>query len=165
MKIGTAVGWLILITTVISAYNAVVRKTFDTSSNGMLEIQWYFFGAVFLLGAAYTLQQNAHVRIDIVSTRFSERSRAWIDIAGHVFFTLPLIGFILVSGWAFVQESYLVNEFSPDPGGLIRWPAKALIVVGFSLLGLQVFSEIIKKIDFLQTGHSADNRKQDSSCP
>lgn len=165
IKIGVAVGWLILITALISAYNAVVRKAFDMSSNGLLEIQWYFFGAVFLLGAAYTLQQNGHVRIDIVSNRFSEKSRAWIDIAGHVFFTLPLIGFIIVSGWGFVQESYLVNEYSADSGGLIRWPAKALIVVGFSLLGLQVFSEIIKKIDFLQTGHSADNRKQDSSCP
>lgn len=139
-------GWLILITTLISAYNAVVRKVFDFSSNGMLEIQWYLFGAVFLLGAAYTLQQNAHVRIDVIANRFSEKTRAWIDILGHFFFTLPLIGFILVSGWGFVQESYLVNEVSPDPGGLIRWPAKALIVVGFFLLGLQVLSEIIKKI-------------------
>ena len=165
MKIGTAVGWLILITTLISAYNAVVRKVFDISSNGLLEIQWYFFGAVFLLGAAYTLQQNAHVRIDIVSNRFSDKSRAWIDIAGHVFFTLPLIGFIMVSGWAFVQESYLVNEYSPDPGGLIRWPAQALIVVGFLLLGLQVVSEIIKKIAFLHEAHSDAGQRQDPPCP
>ena len=152
-----AVGWLILITTVVSAYNAVMRKAFDTSSNGMLEIQWYLFGAVFLLGAAYTLQQNAHVRIDLLSSRFTEKTRAWIDIVGHVFFTLPLIGFILVSAWGFVHESYLINEYSPDPGGLIRWPAKALILVGFGLLALQVLSEIIKKIHVL---HSA----QDPSC-
>ena len=156
-RIGVGVGWLILLTTLISAYNAVVRKAFDVSSNGLLEIQWYFFGAVFLLGAAYTLQQNAHVRIDIVSNRFSEKTRAWIDIVGHVFFTLPLIGFILVSAWGFVHESYLINEYSPDPGGLIRWPAKALILVGFGLLALQVLSEIIKKINVL---HSA----QDPSC-
>ncbi|MCR2747016.1 TRAP transporter small permease subunit [Limnobacter parvus] len=149
-KVGLAVGWLILLTTVISAYNAVVRKAFDTSSNGLLEIQWYFFGAVFLLGAAYTLQQNEHVRIDVVSGRFSEKTRAWIDIVGHVLFTLPLIGFVVVSGWHFTYESFLVNEYSPDPGGLIRWPAKALIVVGFVLLGLQVCSEVIKKIDVLQ---------------
>lgn len=164
IKIGIAVGWLILVTTLISAYNAVMRKTFDISSNGLLEIQWYFFGAVFLLGAAYTLQQNAHVRIDIVSSRFSEKTRAWIDIIGHVLFTLPLIGFIMVSGLSFVQESYLVNEYSPDPGGLIRWPAKALILVGFFLLALQVLSEILKKFEFLQTGQNPINQRQDSPC-
>lgn len=164
MKIGTAVGWLILITTLISAYNAVVRKTFDISSNGLLEIQWYFFGAVFLLGAAYTLQQDAHVRIDLVSNRFSEKTRAWIDIAGHVFFTLPLIGFIITSGWDFALESYLLNEDSPDPGGLLRWPAKALIVVGFLLLGLQVISEILKRITLLHSAHSAVSQRQDASC-
>jgi len=150
IKIGRAVGWLILLTTLVSAYNALVRKAFDYSSNGLLEIQWYLFGAVFLLGAAYTLQQNAHVRIDVVSNRFSERTRAWIDIAGHVLFTLPLIGFVVVSGWEFASASFSVNEYSPDSGGLIRWPAKALIVVGFVLLGLQVCSEIIKKLAILK---------------
>ena len=145
-KLGVAVGWLILITTVVSAYNAVARKAFDTSSNGMLEIQWYLFGAVFLLGTAYTLQQNAHIRIDLLSSRFSEKTRAWIDIAGHVLFTLPLIGFVIVHGWEFAYQSFLINEYSPDPGGLIRWPAKALIVLGFALLGLQVLSELIKKV-------------------
>lgn len=152
-KVGVAVGWLILVTTLVSTYNAVVRKTFDISSNGLLEIQWYLFGAVFLLGAAYTLQQNAHVRIDIVSSRLSGTARAWIDIAGHVLFTLPLIGFVLVSGWDFAYESFRINEYSPDPGGLIRWPAKALIVLGFGLLGLQVCSEIIKKLAFVK-GHA-----------
>jgi TRAP-type mannitol/chloroaromatic compound transport system permease small subunit len=151
-RLGLAVGWLILITTLVSAYNAVVRKVFDTSSNGLLEIQWYLFGAVFLLGAAYTLQQNAHVRIDVLSNRFSESTRAWIDILGHVLFTLPLIGFVLVSGWEFAYESFRINEYSADPGGLIRWPAKALIVLGFALLGLQVCSEIIKKIAVIK-GH------------
>jgi TRAP-type mannitol/chloroaromatic compound transport system permease small subunit len=149
IKAGRAVGWLILLTTLVSAYNALARKAFDYSSNGLLEIQWYLFAAVFLLGAAYTLQQDAHVRIDIVSNRFSERTRAWIDIAGHVLFTLPLIGFVVVSGWDFAHESFLVNEYSPDAGGLIRWPAKALIVIGFILLGLQVCSEIIKKLTIL----------------
>lgn len=149
IKAGRAVGWLILLTTLVSAYNALARKAFDYSSNGLLEIQWYLFAAVFLLGAAYTLQQDAHVRIDIVSNRFSERTRAWIDIAGHVLFTLPLIGFVVVSGWDFAHESFLVNEYSPDAGGLIRWPAKALIVIGFILLGLQVCSEIIKKLAIL----------------
>lgn len=145
-----AVGWLILLTTVVSAYNAVVRKAFDVSSNGMLEIQWYLFGAVFLLGAAYTLQQNAHVRIDLLFNRFTEKTRAWIDVVGHVFFTLPLIGFVIVHGWDFAYQSFAVNEYSADSGGLIRWPAKALIVLGFSLLGLQVFSELIKKFVILR---------------
>lgn len=145
-RIGLGVGWLVLITTLVSAYNAVVRKTLDISSNGLLEIQWYFFGAVFLLGAAYTLQQDAHVRIDVLSSRFSDTTRAWIDIVGHLLFTLPLIGFILLSAWEFAYQSYAIQEYSPDPGGLIRWPAKALILIGFALLGLQVCSEIIKKI-------------------
>lgn len=153
-KVGVAVGWLILITTVVSAYNAVVRKAFDTSSNGMLEIQWYLFGAVFLLGAAYTLQQNAHVRIDLLSSRFTEKTRAWIDIVGHVFFTLPLIGIVIVHGWDFAYQSFVVNEYSPDSGGLIRWPAKALIVLGFTLLGMQVFSELIKKLATLHNAHT-----------
>lgn len=150
-------GWLILLTTVISAYNALARKAFDYSSNGLLEIQWYLFAAVFLLGAAYTLQQNAHVRIDVVSNRFSERTRAWIDITGHVLFTLPMIGFVVVSGWEFAFASYSVNEYSPDTGGLIRWPAKALIVIGFLLLGLQVCAEIIKKLAIL--------KQPSTSCP
>lgn len=150
IRLGKAIGWLILLTTLVSTFNAVVRKGLDYSSNGLLEVQWYLFGAVFLLGAAYTLQQNAHVRIDIVSARFSEKTRAWVDIAGHLFFTLPLIGFVLWAGWPFAMESFLVGEYSPDPGGLIRWPAKALIVVGFFLLGLQVISEVVKKVAFLK---------------
>ncbi len=149
-KLGWAVGWLILITTIVSAYNAVVRKVFDVSSNGMLEIQWYLFGAEFLLGAAYTLQQNAHIRIDLLANRFSEKTRAWVDIAGHVLFTLPLVGFVIVHGWEFTWQSFLIREHSPDPGGLIRWPAKALIVLGFALLGLQVLSELIKKVLILR---------------
>lgn len=149
IKIGLTIGWLVLLTTLISAYNAVVRKAFDISSNGLLEIQWYLFAAVFLLGAAYTLQQNAHIRIDVLSSRFSEKTRAWVDIVGHVFFTLPLIGFVLLSAWDFTYQSYSIGEYSPDPGGLIRWPAKGLIVAGFFLLGLQVISEIIKKLAVL----------------
>lgn len=143
--VGRSVGWLILLTTLICAYNAIVRKVFDVSSNAFLEIQWYLFGAVFLLGAAYTLKENAHVRIDILSNRFSEKTRLWIDLIGLILFTLPLVGFVLVHGWTFFQNSYLINESSADAGGLLRWPAKGLIVIGFGLLGLQILSEIIKK--------------------
>lgn len=148
--VGRSVGWLILLTTVICAYNAIVRKAFDVSSNAFLEIQWYLFGAVFLLGAAYTLKENAHVRIDILSNRFSEKTRLWIDIIGLTLFTLPLVGFVLVHGWSFFLNSYLINESSADAGGLLRWPAKGLIVIGFVLLGLQILSELVKKTALLR---------------
>lgn len=149
---GKAVGWLILIMTLICAYNAIVRKVFSVSSNGFLEIQWYLFGAVFLLGSAYALKENAHVRIDVLAGRFSLKAQAWVDILGFVLFILPLVGFVVIHGYEFVYNSYVVNEYSADPGGLIRWPAKALIVVGFLLLGLQVLSELIKKTAQL-SGH------------
>lgn len=148
--VGKTVAWLVLVTTLISAGNAISRKAFNLSSNGWLEIQWYLFGAVFLLGAAYTLKENAHVRIDIVAQRLSPKTQVWIDILGHVFFMLPLIGFVMIHGWDFAYRSYLTNEYSPDVGGLIRWPAKALIVLGFGLLGLQVCSEMIKKVAMLR---------------
>lgn len=148
-KVGFVVGWLVLVTTLISAYNAVVRKTFNMSSNGLLEIQWYLFGAVFLLGAAYTLKENAHVRIDLLVQHLPVKVQLWIDILGYVFFMLPLIVFITRNGFDFALKSLQVNEYSPDVGGLIRWPAKSLIVIGFGLLGLQMLSELIKKIAML----------------
>lgn len=144
--VGKSVGGLIVLTTLICAYNAIVRKAFSISSNGLLEIQWYLFGAVFLLGAAYALKENAHVRIDILAARLPLKTQAWIDIAGYVLFILPLVGFVVIHGWTFAHNSFIVNEYSADPGGLIRWPAKAVIVVGFLLLGLQVISELIKKV-------------------
>lgn len=147
--VGKCVGWLVLLVTLVCAYNAVVRKVFSVSSNGLLEIQWYLFGAVFLLGGAYTLKENAHVRIDILSSRFSEKARAWIDLIGFVFFVLPLIGFVIYHGTTFAYNSYAIQEFSADAGGLLRWPAKALIAVGFALLGLQVLSEVIKRLALL----------------
>lgn len=143
---GKTVGALIVLTSLVSAYNAIVRKAFSISSNGLLEIQWYLFGAVFLLGAAYALKENAHVRIDIVASKLPLRAQAWVDIIGYIFFILPLVAFVVVHGTTFTYHSFIVNEYSADPGGLIRWPAKALIVVGFVLLGLQVISELIKKV-------------------
>lgn len=149
-KLGLAVGWLILLTTLVSAYNAIVRKTLNISSNGLLEIQWYLFGAVFLVGAAYTLRENAHVRIDILAQRFPLKMQVWVDILGYIFFMLPLIAFITVHSWDFAYKSFEINEYSSDPGGLIRWPAKFFIVLGFVLLGLQVLSELIKKVAMLK---------------
>lgn len=148
-RIGRAVSWLILLTVLISAGNAIMRKAFDLSSNAFLEIQWYLFAAVFMLAAGYTLKRNEHVRIDVISGRFGKRVQAWIDIIGSVLFLLPLAVIILYFSWPFFINSFLSQEWSNNPGGLILWPAKALVPAGFLLLLLQGFSEIIKRIGFL----------------
>lgn len=144
--VGKAVGWLILVAIIVSAANAVVRKVFSTSSNAWLELQWYLFGAAFLLAAAYTLKQNEHIRIDIVYGLFSRRTQHWIDLFGHLVFLMP---FTLLMLWylvPYVLRSYSIGEVSTNSGGLIIWPAKGLLLVGFILLALQGLSEIIKKI-------------------
>jgi TRAP-type mannitol/chloroaromatic compound transport system permease small subunit len=151
-RIGKSLGWLLVLTVFVSAYNAVVRKAFNISSNSLLEIQWYLFGAVFLLGAAYTLQQNAHVRIDILAQHFSARTQIVLELLGYVLFLLPLVAFMLVFGGDYFWRSWVVQETSPDVGGLWRWPAKLFIVIGFALLGLQLLSELIKKTAMLR-GH------------
>ena len=144
--IGKWVSWLILVSILVSAGNAVFRKLFNMSSNAWLELQWYLFGAAFMLAAAYTLKQNEHIRIDIVYGMFSRRVQHWIDLFGHVLFLMP---FVLLMVWYFVPYvalSYRIGEVSTNAGGLIIWPAKAILLVGFALLALQGFSEIIKKI-------------------
>lgn len=144
-KVGKGVGWLILAATLICTYNAIVRKVFNESSNAYLEIQWYLFGAVFLLGAAYTFKQNEHVRIDVITSRLSPRGQLWVDILGIIFFLTPLTVLVLYFGVPFFIESYSRGEMSSDAGGLSRWPAKLVIVVGFVLLQLQGISELIKR--------------------
>lgn len=151
--IGRGAAWLILITVLISAGNAIVRKAFNMSSNSLLEIQWSLFAAVFLLGAAYTLLKNEHVRIDLLSNRGGPRVKAWIDILGTVFFLLPLCALMLYYAWPFFLDSFNSQEWSSSPGGLILWPAKLLIPACFALLALQGVSEIIKRIGFL-LGHA-----------
>jgi TRAP-type mannitol/chloroaromatic compound transport system permease small subunit len=144
--IGKSVMWLILVAVIISAANAIVRKAFSTSSNAWLEMQWYLFGAAFLLAAAYTLKQNEHVRIDIVYGLWSRRVQHWIDLLGHLLFLMP---FVLLMVWylvPYVQRSVRIGEVSTNSGGLILWPAKALLLAGFVLLAFQGVSEIIKKI-------------------
>jgi TRAP-type mannitol/chloroaromatic compound transport system permease small subunit len=144
--IGKYVSWLILVAVVVSAGNAVVRKGFDISSNAWLELQWYLFGAAFLLAAAYTLKQNEHIRIDIVYGLFSRRVQHWIDLFGHAVFLMP---FVLLMLWylvPYVRLSFASGEVSANAGGLIIWPSKALLLAGFVLLALQGVSEIIKKI-------------------
>lgn len=149
-QVGRSMGWLILIAVLVSATNAVVRKLFSVSSNAWLELQWYLFGAAFLLAAAYTLRENGHVRIDILYGRVSDRTRQWIDLLGHIFFLMP---FALLMIWylvPYVSQSYASGEVSTNSGGLIIWPAKAFMLAGFVLLAVQGVSEIIKKVAIIQ---------------
>jgi TRAP-type mannitol/chloroaromatic compound transport system permease small subunit len=147
--IGYHIRWLILVAVLVSAINAVIRKAFDISSNAWLELQWYCFGAVFMLAAAYALQNNAHVRIDVVSSRLSKRTRDWIDLICHIFFLLPLTLVMIWLGWPFFWEAYRDGEISANAGGLIVWPAKLFVLAGFVLLFLQAISEIVKRVAVL----------------
>ena len=156
---GHLVYWLVLAAVLVSAGNASVRYAFDTSSNAWLELQWYLYSAVFLLGAGYTLRHNEHVRIDVVVGRFPPKARAWVDLLGGVFFLLPMATVILVLSWPVFVDSYMRHEMSSDAGGLLRWPAKLLIPAGFLLLVLQGVSEIIKRVGFL-LGHIPDPLEQ-----
>lgn len=148
-RVGKGAFWLVLVMTIISAGNAVVRFIFNYSSNGLLEIQWYLFAAVFLLCSPYTLQKNEHVRIDVISGRFSPRGHAIIDIIGTLFFLLPMVVLVLYLAVPLVADSYRINEMSANAGGLIRWPVKILLPIGFTLLALQGLSELIKRVAFL----------------
>lgn len=149
-SIGKAVYWLVLISVVISAGNAVMRYTINYSSNSLLEIQWYLFSAVFLLCAPYTLLRNEHIRIDVVVARFGRRTLTWIDILGTIFFLLPMTLIIMYLSWPMFWQSFASGERSGDAGGLIRWPAKILVPIGFALLSLQGLSELVKRIAFLK---------------
>jgi TRAP-type mannitol/chloroaromatic compound transport system permease small subunit len=148
--IGFTVSWFILAAVLISAANAVVRKAFDMSSNAWLEAQWYLFSAVFLLAAAYTLQRDDHIRIDVVSGMLSRRVRNWIDLFGHFFMLTPFVALMIYHAIPFVTTSYKQQESSSNAGGLIVWPAKALVLAGFALLAMQAVSEIIKRIAIMR---------------
>lgn len=148
--VGKSTMWFVLAATLISATNAIARKAFNVGSNAYLEIQWYLFAAVFLLGAGYAFLQNAHVRIDVLASRLSMRTRNIIDIAGIVLFMLPMCWFMIEFSWPLVKNAYLSNEMSSNAGGLIRWPVYALVPAGFTLLGLQAISELIKRVAFLR---------------
>lgn len=149
-KIGHGVSWALLAAVLICTGNALIRYTFNTSSNAWLEIQWYLFSAIFLLGSSYTLRRNEHVRIDVISGRFSKRTQVWMDIFGFVFFLLPMTGLIFYFAAPYALESIRNQEMSNNAGGLIVWPAKLLIPIGFLMLSLQGISELIKRIGYLQ---------------
>ena len=147
---GRSTMWLILATTLISAGNAIVRKAFDMSSNGLLEIQWYLFAAVFMLGAGYGFLKNSHVRIDFISNRLTDRTRNWVDLLGIVFVLFPFCVLMVVLSWPVFMSAYNNGEMSQNAGGLIRWPVYMLVPVGFALLMMQGVSELIKRIAFLR---------------
>ena len=154
-KVGKFTTWLILATTLISAGNAIVRKAFDVSSNSLLEIQWYLFAAVFMLGAGYGLLKNSHVRIDFISSKLSDRTRNWIDALGFIFVLSPFCLISIYLSWPMFTQALMSGEMSQNAGGLIRWPVFAIIPLGFALLMLQGVSETIKRFAFLQ-GHGPD---------
>ncbi len=150
MRVGKAVTWLVLAAVLVSAENAIVRKAIDWSSNALLEIQWYFFSAIFLLGAGYVLLRNQHVRIDVIAGRLSPRAQNWIDVFGLLVFLLPMTGLVLWLSWPVFMNAWTSGETSSNPGGLIRWPVRLLMPVGFLLLFLQGVSELVKRLAFLR---------------
>lgn len=149
-KFGTVSSWLVLLACLISAGNASSRYALSMSSNAWLEIQWYMFSGMFLLGAAYTLKVNEHVRVDLVYANVSERTRLWIDVFGLVAFLLPATIMLAMMTWPFFLDSFVRGEMSGNAGGLIRWPVKLLMPIGFAFLTLQGVSELIKRIAALK---------------
>jgi TRAP-type mannitol/chloroaromatic compound transport system permease small subunit len=145
-RIGRWTAWLVLVAVLVSAANAIIRKTLDMSSNSWLELQWVLFSMVFLLCAPWTLKDNEHIRIDIINNMMPQRLRDWIDVVGHAFFLLPLTIVMIVTGIPFFLRSWEVNEQSGNAGGLPQWPTKSLVMIGFALLFVQGVSELIKRI-------------------
>ncbi len=164
--IGKLVSWLVLLMVLLSAFNAVARYLGrflgrNLSSNAYLEAQWYLFSLVFLLGASYALQQDAHVRVDVLFGKFPEKVRRWINIAGTLLLLLPFSVFVLWSSWPVVRNSWNIREVSPDPGGLPRWPLKPFILVCFVLLLVQGISELIKEVHALRHPESGEHDYRD----
>ncbi len=149
-RAGRILAWLILVAVIISTVNAVIRKVFNTSSNAWLEAQWYLFGAVFLGCAAYTFLKNEHIRIDIVSSKMSQGYRNAIELIGHVLFLMPLCLMMIYYGFPFFYNSFRIGEMSTNAGGLIQWPAKLMIPLGFCMLFAQAISETIKRLAVMQ---------------
>jgi TRAP-type mannitol/chloroaromatic compound transport system permease small subunit len=148
--IGRLVYWCVLVMVLVSSANATMRYALNMASNAWLELQWYLFAVVFLLCSGYTLLHNEHIRIDVVSSHLSRRTQVWIDVFGFVFFLLPMSLFIMWLSWPIFMNAWTSGEISGSAGGLIRWPARLLVPLGFFLLSAQGFSELIKRIAFLQ---------------
>ena len=149
-QVGKYVVWLILASTLVSGINAIVRKVFNDSSNAYLEVQWYLFAASFLLAAGYALLEKEHVKVDVINAKLSQRTRAWIDVFGFIFFLTPVCLIVLKYSIPFFLQGFHSGEVSSNAGGLIRWPVYLMMPLGFGLLMLQGFSELIKRIAFLR---------------
>jgi TRAP-type mannitol/chloroaromatic compound transport system permease small subunit len=149
-RFGSVATWLVLIACLISTGNAITRHFLNASSNAWLEVQWYMFAAMVLLGAPYTLKMNEHVRVDLVYGMVSERTRIWIDIVGGLLFLLPICIILTYFTWPWFVDSWKLNEASSNAGGLLRWPVKLMLPVGFFLMALQGVSEIIKRVAALE---------------
>ncbi len=166
--VGWAIMWLILMAVLISAGNAITRKAFRISSNALLDLQWYLFSGVFLLGAGYAFLKNVHVRIDFLSSRLSERARSWIDVIGILVFLAPFCWILIQMSWPLFVKAWQSGEMSQNAGGLIRWPVYLLLPVGMALLLLQSAAELIKRIAFLRglipSPLARNQAKQDSSA-
>ena len=148
-KIGVICNWLVLWSCIISGGNAMVRYAYDQSSNAWLEVQWYMFAVIVMFGASYTLKRNEHVRVDLLYMTLGRRGQLWIDILGTLVFLLPTCVILAWLSWPFFMQSYLVEEHSSNAGGLLRWPIKLVLPVGFLLVALQGLSEVIKRVAFL----------------
>jgi TRAP-type mannitol/chloroaromatic compound transport system permease small subunit len=155
-KIGNVCNWLVLLACVVSAGNAMVRYAYDTSSNAWLEVQWYMFAVIVMFGASYTLKRNEHVRVDLLYMTLSRRGQLWVDILGTLFFLLPTCAILAWLSWPFFMQSYNVYEHSSNAGGLLRWPIKLVLPIGFALVALQGLSELIKRVAFLN-GYAVDS--------
>lgn len=155
-RISQIACWLVLISCLVSAGNALVRYGINYSSNAWLEIQWYMFAAMFMLGASYTLAKNEHVRVDIFYARLSTRGQIWVDLLGGLLFLLPAAGILTLLSWPVFYNVWVSGEMSSSAGGLIRWPVKIFLPLGFGLLMLQGISEVIKRVAML-TGHMPVN--------
>ena len=155
-RLSIIADWLVLASCLISAGNAFSRYAFSISSNAWLEIQWYMFGALVLLGASYTLKRNEHVRVDIVYSNLSTRGQIWVDIVGTILFLLPATIILCYLSWPIFHNSWVENEVSMNAGGLVRWPIKIFLPLGFALLSLQGISELIKRIAMLTGAMEAD---------
>ncbi|NGM21032.1 TRAP transporter small permease subunit [Roseomonas stagni] len=155
---GRLADWLVLLACLVSAGNAFARYGFSSGSNAWLEVQWYFFAAVVMLGAAYTLFRNEHVRVDLIYGSISERARIWVDVIGIALFLLPAMALLAWMTWPFFVESWVRAETSSSPGGLIRWPVKLLLPVGFALMAVQGLSELVKRVALLRGIKLEDGR-------
>ena len=152
-RFGVIANWLVLLACLISAGNAASRYLFNASSNAWLEVQWYMFAGMVLLGGPHTLKRNEHVRVDLIYSSLSERTRIWIDIICDLLFLLPICVILVYFTWPWFTESWRINETSSNAGGLIRWPVKLLLPVGFALMALQGVSELIKRVEALIHHH------------